>query len=235
MDRVIRIPVKVRSDAEQSAVRSQDGRESALEDLAQPVVMEARAAVSNSHTDIQEWPSEPPAHAGRNVEAERHIGSTPRQPAERGGVEGDEEQVRTECQEWRDRALRLQAEMDNFRKRQQRLADDKIDAERQRLLRSFLPVVDDLERALAAPTDDGRGLREGVQMTHRAALKLLQQEGIEPIREQGRPFDPHWHEAVATVDHARLGVAPDTIVDVLEPGYRQQDRLLRPARVVVAI
>lgn len=235
MDRVIRIPVKVRSGAEQSAIRSQEGRESALEDLAQPVVMEARAAVSNSHTEAQEWPSELPAQARRNVEAERHIGSAQSWPAERSGVEGDAEQAQTECQEWRDRALRLQAEMDNFRKRQQRLADDKIDAERQRLLRSFLPVVDDLERALAAPSGDGRGLREGVQMTHRAALQLLQKEGIEPIREQGRPFDPHWHEAVATVDHTRLGVAPDTIVDVLEPGYRQQDQLLRPARVVVAV
>ncbi len=127
--------------------------------------------------------------------------------------------------------------MDNYRKRQQRLAEDRIDTERQRLLRSFLLVVDDLERALAAPPlgGDGRGLREGVQLTHRAALQLLQREGVEPIREQGRPFDPHRHEAVATVDHDRAGVAPNTIVEVLEPGYRQQDQLLRPARVVVAV
>jgi molecular chaperone GrpE len=58
---------------------------------------------------------------------------------------------------------------------------------------------------------------------------------VEPIRELGRPFDPHWHEAVATVDHGRAGVAPDTIVEVLEPGYRLGGDLLRPARVIVAV
>jgi len=221
MDRIIRIPVKVRSGMEQSVIRAHDGQGPALNDLAEPVVMEARAAVSNSRRDAQE---RPPVEAWLGVEA-----------AQRSGQAGQTEQA--EGTDWRDRALRLQADMDNYRKRQQRLADDKIDAERQRLLRSFLPVVDDLERALAAPPlgGDERGLRDGVQLTHRAALQLLQREGVEPIREQGRPFDPHWHEAVATVDHDRAGVAPNTIAEVLEPGYRQQDQLLRPARVVVAV
>ncbi len=238
MDKAIRIPVKVRSRAEQSVIRSRDGQEPDLHDLAEPVVMEARAAVSNSHPDAQEWPAEPPAQTRQSVEAEQRIDAVWPRPTERNRVDGGREQAQAtqaNDQDWRDRALRLQADMDNYRKRQQRMAEDKIDAERQRLLRSFLPVVDDLERALAAPSGDGRGLRDGVQLTHRAALQLLQREGVEPIREQGRPFDPHWHEAVATVDHARVGVEPDTIVDVLEPGYRQQDQLLRPARVVVAV
>jgi molecular chaperone GrpE len=169
--------------------------------------------------EFQDRLPDPPAEAWPGVEA----------------AQQSEQAEQAEGTDWRDRALRLQAEMDNYRKRQQRLAEDRIDAERQRLLRSFLPVVDDLERALAAPSGDGRGLREGVQLTHRAALQLLQREGVEPIREQGRPFDPHRHEAVATVDHGRAGVAPNTIVEVLEAGYRQQDQLLRPARVVVAV
>ena len=219
MDRTIRIPVKVRSGMEQSVIQDHDDQDPGSNDLAEPVVMEARAAVSNSRRHAQEWPPEPLVQAGPGVD-EIHPG---------------EQADQAESADWRDRALRLQAEMDNYRKRQQRLAEDKVEAERQRLLRSFLPVVDDLERALAAPSADGRGLREGVQLTHRAALQLLQREGVEPIREQGRPFDPHRHEAVATVDHTRLGVEPDTIVEVLEPGYRQQDQLLRPARVVVAI
>jgi molecular chaperone GrpE len=221
MDRIIRIPVKVRSGMERSVIRAHDDQGPALDDLAEPVVMEAKAAVSNSHRDAQERPPDPPVEAWLGVEA----------------AQQSEQTEQAEGTDWRDRALRLQADMDNYRKRQQRLADYKIDAERQRLLRSFLPVVDDLERALAAPPvgGDERGLRDGVQLTHRAALQLLQREGVEPIREQGRPFDPHWHEAVATVDHDRAGVAPNTIVEVLEPGYRQQDQLLRPARVVVAV
>ncbi|MBN1136130.1 MAG: nucleotide exchange factor GrpE [Anaerolineae bacterium] len=220
MDRTIRIPVKVRSGMEQPVIQTHDDQKPELDDLAEPIVTEARAAVSSSRRGVQERPPAPTAPDAQAV-----------QQADGGQVQAEQ----AESQDWRDRALRLQAEMDNYRKRQQRLAEDRIDAERQRLLRSFLPVVDDLERALAAPPGDGHRLREGVQLTHRAALQLLQREGVEPLREHNQPFDPHWHEAVATVDHARAGVAPNTIVEVLEPGYRQQDQLLRPARVVVAV
>ena len=221
MDRTIRIPVKVRSGMEEPVIRSPWDPCDPVE----PLVSEARAAVSNSQrspspgVDIQDRPPGPPAEAWLGVEAAHQ----------------SEQTEQAEGSDWRDRALRLQAEMDNYRKRQQRLAEDRIDAERQRLLRSFLPVVDDLERALAVPSGDGHGLRDGIKLTHRAALHLLGREGVEPIREEGRPFDPHRHEAVATVDHGRAGVAPDTIVEVLEPGYRLGDDLLRPARVIVAI
>ena len=138
-----------------------------------------------------------------------------------------------ELEEWRDRALRLQAEMDNYRKRQQRLAQDQIEAERQRLLRAFLPVVDDLERALQAPAGDG--LRQGVELTRRAALQLLQKEGVEPILAEGQPFDPNWHEAVSTVASNGSGLESDTVAYVLQPGYRLRETLLRPAKVVVAV
>lgn len=136
---------------------------------------------------------------------------------------------------WRDRALRLQAEMDNYRKRQRRWAQDQIAAERESLLRRFLEVVDDLERALAAPLADSEALRQGIQMTHRAARNLLQQEGVTPIDAEGQPFDPAWHEAVATVGRDGTNVNPDRVVQVLEPGYRLGEQPLRPAKVVVAV
>lgn len=137
--------------------------------------------------------------------------------------------------DWRDRALRLQAEMENYRRRQQRLAQDQVEAERERLLKAFLEVVDDLERALAAPSRDGGGVREGVQLTHRAALQRLKKEDVERIEARGRRFDPAWHDAVSTVPGRQVGAAPETVVQVLEPGYRRGDRLLRPARVIVAV
>ncbi len=140
-----------------------------------------------------------------------------------------------ELQDWRDRALRLQAEMDNFRKRQQRLAQDQIEAERRRLLHAFLRVVDDLERALDLAAGSDGGLRQGVELTHRAALQFLQQEGVERLEAQDQPFDPTWQEAVGTVNHSHANAALHTVVQVLEPGYRLGDRLLRPARVVVAV
>ena len=140
-----------------------------------------------------------------------------------------------EVEKWRDRALRLQADMDNYRKRQRRLAHDQVETERQRLLDAFLRVVDDLERALASPAGNDQALRQGVELTHRQALQLLKAEGAEPIEAEGQPFDPNWHEAVATIGHSSVNAAPDTVAQVLEPGYRLGAQLLRPAKVVVAI
>jgi molecular chaperone GrpE len=153
------------------------------------------------------------------------------------GLEGRDQvaHLQAELEGWRDQALRLQAEMDNYRKRQQRWAQDQIEAERQKLLRAFLPVVDNLERALVTPAGDGEGLRQGIHLTYRTALQFLQKEGVEQVQAEGRPFDPHWHEAVATVGLDGRHVAPNTVVRVMEPGYRLGDRLLRPARVVVAM
>lgn len=140
-----------------------------------------------------------------------------------------------ELQEWRDHALRLQAEMDNYRKRQQRLAEDQIVAERERLLKGFLRTVDNLERALEAPVGDGEGLRQGIELTHRAAVQFLEGEGVERIEAENQPFDPEWHEAVVTVSHNGSTGGKNSVVRVVEPGYRLGGRLLRPARVIVAV
>ena len=147
---------------------------------------------------------------------------------------------RSDLEEWRDRALRLQADMENYRKRQQRYAQNQIEQERARLLNAYLGIVDDLERALAVPDGDdvpsrGEGLRRGVELTHRAAIQLLQKEGAVAIAAEQQPFDPNWHEAVATVPRNGSQVAAGTIIEVVEPGYRLDDQLLRPAKVIVAV
>ena len=135
---------------------------------------------------------------------------------------------------WRDRALRLQAEMENYRKRQRRLAEERIAEERERLLRRFLQVADELERALRASRVDANSLRQGVKLTHRSLMQLLEQEGVEQILAYGQPFDPEWHEAVGTAPKQKPGVQPQTVVEVLRPGYRLDGRLLRPARVLIS-
>ena len=71
-------------------------------------------------------------------------------------------------------------------------------------------------------------------MTHRSMMKLLEREGVEQIEAKGQSFDPKWHEAVSAVPHKAVGVEPNTVVEVTQPGYRIGERLLRPARVVVA-
>lgn len=176
---------------------------------------------------------------GRPAPDAANVAGEPARP-EVERVPDEQDALQEELSEWRDRAVRLQADMDNYRKRQQRLAQDQIAADRQRLLGAFLQVVDDLERALAAPEvagygpRTGDGLRRGVELTHRTAMQLLQREGVEPLEARHRRFDPNWHDAVATVGHNGR-YAADTVVEVVEPGYRLGERLLRPAKVVVAV
>jgi len=144
------------------------------------------------------------------------------------------ESLEEDVKMWRDRALRLQAEMENFRKRQRRLAEDQIEANRGRLLRNFLMVADDLERALSAEGGDDGNVREGLEVTQRSLQQLLRQEGVELIKARGEAFDPTWHEAVGTVPHQGVDGDRDTVVEVTQPGYRLDGGLLRPARVIVA-
>jgi molecular chaperone GrpE len=163
---------------------------------------------------------------------------TPRaeQPLKEAGVvqaPALDEEIASDLEVWRDRALRLQAEMENFRKRQRRLTEERVAEDRERLLRSFLHVADDLQRALQADQADSESLRQGVRLTRQGMLRILEQEGAEPVAAQGRPFDSTWHEAVGTAPGGR-GVQPGTVVEVVQEGYRLGDRLLRPARVIVA-
>ncbi|MBC7227065.1 MAG: nucleotide exchange factor GrpE [Thermoflexales bacterium] len=155
-------------------------------------------------------------------------------PSAPAGPSEEERALREELEQWKDRALRLEAEMDNFRKRLQRLAEERIAADRERLLRDFLDVADDLARALSVDGADAQAIRQGVELTHRSLMNLMNREGVTPIEADGQPFDPAWHEAVGTVPAQQVGKEPDTVVHVVRTGYRIGDRLLRPARVIVA-
>ncbi len=127
------------------------------------------------------------------------------------------------------RARRALADLDNYRKRFHRELGRLREQERESLLRDLLPVVDNLERALAAPSTDS--WRAGVQQVYRQLLDVLGRYGAEPVEDEGKPFDPAWHDVVATTPaEAEEG----TIVQVAERGYRVGDRPLRHARVVVA-
>jgi molecular chaperone GrpE len=134
-----------------------------------------------------------------------------------------------------------QAEMAAFRRRTEARLAQQADEEKQRLLRSFLQVADNLERALGTGThlqgespndcDAGASLRQGVELTYRALQQLLAQEGVEPIQALGQPFDPHLHEAMLA---SPAPEPPGTVIGELERGYRYRGRLLRPARVQLA-
>ena len=135
-----------------------------------------------------------------------------------------------------DRYLRSVAELDNFRKRTRKeIEDARIDAQA-RVLREMLPVVDNLERALAAAggneAGNGHSIVEGVRLVLRQFHQALERVGVVPVPAQGVPFDPAQHEAVSQMETGEA--APGSVVGVLQSGYRIGDRLLRPALVVVA-
>jgi molecular chaperone GrpE len=100
------------------------------------------------------------------------------------------------------------------------------------LLRELLPVVDNIERALGAvePTDDGVG--QGLKLVYAELQGVLTRNGVEAMEPNGEPFDPTVHEAIST--RPQDGAEPGTVVDVVEKGYKLDETVIRPARVVVS-
>ncbi len=130
-----------------------------------------------------------------------------------------------------DRLLRLAADFENYKKRAARERSEYIALANERLIAELLPIVDDLERALsAAEQHEEAQLEEGVRLVHRSLAALLERHGVTPIETDGK-FDPHVHEALLSrPSEAEEG----SVLDVVQKGYKLGDRVVRPARVVVA-
>lgn len=128
---------------------------------------------------------------------------------------------------------RLQADFANYRKRvsaEQNRLKDQVLAE---FVKEFLPVVDNLERAVSAKDASSESLEQGVRMTMKGIEELFQRLGITPIEALGQQFDPRFHEAMLQVESEEH--ANNEIVEELQKGYIYQDRLLRPSLVKVAL
>jgi len=137
-----------------------------------------------------------------------------------------------ETQEADDRLLRLAADFENYKKRVAREREEYVALANARLLTELLPVIDDLERALAAAEQHEEAqLEEGVRLVHRSLAALLERHGVTAIETEGK-FDPHVHEALLArpSDDAESG----SVLEVMQKGYKLGDRVVRPARVIVA-
>ena len=131
-----------------------------------------------------------------------------------------------------DRLLRLAAEFDNYKKRAARERQEYVALANERIVKDLLPILDDLERALtAAEQHEEAQLEEGVRLVHRSLATLLERNGLTEIGADGK-FDPHVHEALLA-QPAEDREAGD-VLDVIQKGYRIGDRVVRPARVIVA-
>lgn len=132
-----------------------------------------------------------------------------------------------------DRFLRERADLENYRKRVNREKEELLNYGNKSLIEEILPVLDNLERALAHASEDGlAALVEGIRLTHDMLLSSLKKFGVSPLEAAGSPFDPAFHQAMAQVptdDHA-----PNTVIEEYQKGYKLKERLLRPAMVTVS-
>lgn len=134
----------------------------------------------------------------------------------------------------RDAMLRMQAEMENQHKRLLRESEKSRKFALERIMKDLLQVLDSMERGLEVADDSATvdSLREGQALTLKMLAKVLQDHDLEVIDPSGQPFDPEWHEAMTVAPSEEL--EENTVMEVLQKGYRLHDRLIRPAMVVVS-
>lgn len=145
-----------------------------------------------------------------------------------------EDELQAELDEMSDRYLRLQAEMANIRRRNQREKEDVLRFRSQSLAKELLPSLDNIERALSieVDTEAGNNLKKGIEMVYDSLLQGFSKEGIEVVDPLGEPFDPNFHEAYTQVP-ANEGQGSNEVAQVFEKGYKLHDRVLRAAKVSV--
>jgi molecular chaperone GrpE len=142
------------------------------------------------------------------------------------------DELRREKDALQDRLLRTAAEFDNYRKRVERERRELADFMKADVLTELLPIVDNFERALQAPSSDADSLRKGVELIHKQMLDLLRKRGVTPIEALGTDFDPNFHQAV--IHETSPSHREGEVIEELQRGYMLGDKLLRPAMVKVA-
>lgn len=140
--------------------------------------------------------------------------------------------LRREVEEWKDKYLRARAEMQNAARRAANEREDAVRYANAGVLRDLLDVVDDFERALAAADQTNSAVVEGLRLVQEKLAKFLRDHQVEPIEAQGAAFDPNQHEALLQQPSAEA--TPGTVLQQVQRGYRLRDRVLRPAKVIVA-
>jgi molecular chaperone GrpE len=142
----------------------------------------------------------------------------------------EEERIVEEPENYLELAQRVQADFQNYRKRVARETAAAGERARSGLVRELLPIVDNLERALASAEDGEQHLAEGVRLVHSELIAVLERNGVEQFNPAGDKFDPTEHEALSVREDGEPGL----VLDVVEKGYRANGTILRPARVVVS-
>ncbi|MFI3259277.1 MAG: nucleotide exchange factor GrpE [Rikenellaceae bacterium] len=189
----------------------------------QEVNQEENVGQEQTQTNSEQQNTDTMAEESANSEAEADTmaeGEAPAAPVE-------------ENIDWKDRYIRLQAEFDNYRKRTLKEKMELVQSGGSDVIKAFLPVVDDMQRAMVAmeKSDDIEALRNGVTLISQKIGETLKQRGVEEIEAIGLPLDTDLHEAVARF--AAGEEKKDKIIDVVQTGYKMGEKVLRFAKVVV--
>jgi molecular chaperone GrpE len=219
-------------EEEPATSRDEAAEPSGEEDPAneEQALAEKEDAAGDASPPAGEAGSEPARDAGSE-----HARDAATEPAEDAATEPAEDpltRAERERDEYLDLARRAQADFDNYRKRAAKEAAAAGQRAKSGLVRELLPVVDNLERALASAGEEEQHLAEGVRLVHSELIAVLERNGVEQFDPRGERFDPGEHEALSmrAEDWAESG----TVLDVVEKGYRANGAILRPARVVVS-
>lgn len=180
---------------------------------------------------IPEEETLPPPEPDTEGKAAEGAEAAPEIPEETPQPPDELERLRAEKAELEDRNLRLMAEFGNFRNRTAKEKESIYGDAVADTLRSLLPVLDNLQRALESPCSDEE-YKKGVELIHRGLWDVLANQGVEEIAETGVPFDPNLHNAVMHIEDDSLG--KNTVAQVLQKGYRMGGKILRYAMVQAA-
>ncbi len=178
--------------------------------------------VSEGSEQAGEEEAETPEAAGDGEAGEEKAGQEKKDPRD------------TQIEELTDRLRRNMAEFDNFRKRTEKEKSAMFEIGAKDIIERILPVIDNFERGLNSMPEDAKGspFAEGMEMIYKQLLKNLEEAGVEPIRAQGQPFDPNFHNAVLHVEDENLG--ENVVAQELQKGYLYRGSVVRHTMVQVA-
>lgn len=156
-------------------------------------------------------------------------------PVSISALQEEIENLKNELTQAKEQSLRVQAEMQNVRRRAQQDVEKAHKFGLEKFVGDLLPVADNLERTVSAASEDKADLQtlvEGVELTLKSLMDALKRQQVETVNPEGEPFDPQFHQAMAAVENR--DVEPNTVLNVYQHGYTLHGRLVRPAMVVVS-
>ncbi len=193
-----------------------------------------RPMKGKTQQDTRKGKAEPAGPADEQLAEITDEHQAPETQPEPGLSEQTLEQTQEEMEKFRDLALRAEAEMQNLRKRTQRDVENAHKYGLERFLNNLLPVADSLEKAIdaAGGEADDDPIAEGVRLCHKLLMDVIAKENVEVIDPAGEPFDPNEHQAISMIEHHEM--EPNSVVTVVQKGYKLNSRLVRPATVLVS-